>query len=771
MTVKRALKTTSSDSSPTKKIKYKVKLNVLRNEYKKNQKKIKNQNELIRRRNAKIKKLSAVLNNLHENNFITATEYENLKEMSLKSGALLSRFLVKAKGKKVPKKYPAVLKSFALTLHFYSPKAYDYVRKEFNLCLPHPKTLSTWYMAIDAKPGFTSESFELLEKAVNSAIVKNKTIIANLVFDEMSIRKKIEWNFNKEEMGYVYDFGLGNYNATPAREVLVFLLVAINASWKLPLGYFPIDGCKSEQKFIITKFCIEKIFKVGVDLVGVTFDGCPANISMAKLFGCEFNGQNASTFKLKDGPYKDKTLIITLDPCHAIKLVRNAFAKKRIIIDENGEEINWKFLERLVELQEAEELHLGNKLSKAHTEFKNQIMKVRLATQLMSDSVADAISYCCNGLKLTNFENSDATVKFLKIMNCAFDILNSHNLSQKGFKKAICASNFQSINNSAQECINYISSLKFKRSNDTEFVINSTRKTGFLGIMMGLQNISFLFEEYIATGKLLFVPFYKLSQDHIELFFCSSRQRLGFNNNPTVKQFMTTYQRLLGHCEISDKGIGNCIPLEEIKILNVVSSVDTINASAPMRILIESDETPVSFSSNDEIFLNDHDYLFDPSRLTEYSKNVVEYIAGFIVRYLHKKLNCESCLEVLIGNTVSAISLINFKNRGGLTTPAPDVIMICDLVEKEIRCILANRTNSTKIVSRESFLKISINVQNKLLTKNVFPNLEYHAHYSLLPKSIIETFIHIRFFYITKSYNTKISQRTRLNHLILFQNM
>lgn len=41
-------------------------------------------------------------------------------------------------------KYSPQLRCFALTLHYYSPKAYDYVRKTFNTSLPHPRTLRKW---------------------------------------------------------------------------------------------------------------------------------------------------------------------------------------------------------------------------------------------------------------------------------------------------------------------------------------------------------------------------------------------------------------------------------------------------------------------------------------------------------------------------------------------------------------------------------------------------------------------------------------------------
>ncbi|KAF0750900.1 THAP domain-containing protein 1 B-like [Aphis craccivora] len=51
-------------------------------------------------------------------------------------------------------------KEFALSLHFFSAKAYDYVRKQFNTILPHSRTLGKWYSHVNAEPGFTEEAIE-----------------------------------------------------------------------------------------------------------------------------------------------------------------------------------------------------------------------------------------------------------------------------------------------------------------------------------------------------------------------------------------------------------------------------------------------------------------------------------------------------------------------------------------------------------------------------------------------------------------------------------
>jgi len=53
------------------------------------------------------------------------------------------------------KRFSPELRAFALTLNFYSPKAYNFVRDEFGLSLPHASTLRSWYHEIKVEEGFT----------------------------------------------------------------------------------------------------------------------------------------------------------------------------------------------------------------------------------------------------------------------------------------------------------------------------------------------------------------------------------------------------------------------------------------------------------------------------------------------------------------------------------------------------------------------------------------------------------------------------------------
>ena len=111
----------------------------------------------------------------------------------------------------------------------------------------------------------------------------------------MAIRQHIEYD-GKKYSGYTdlgpdinCDFG------TIAKEALVFLVNCINKSWKIPIGYFLISGINAEQKANLVKQALIALHEHGINIVSVTFDGAPANLSMCTILGCNFI--NATSFQ------------------------------------------------------------------------------------------------------------------------------------------------------------------------------------------------------------------------------------------------------------------------------------------------------------------------------------------------------------------------------------------------------------------------------------------------------------------------------------------
>ena len=120
---------------------------------------------------------------------------------------------------------------------------------------------------------------------------------------------------------------------------------------------------------------------------------------------------------------------------------------------------------------------MANKLTMGHINFEQQKMKVKLAAQALSSSVATAIEYCGEVLKMPQFEGSGGTVKFLRTIDKLFDILNSRNPFAKGSKAALRQDNQDTWEPFFVEAFEYLQNLKDPAG---KFMHKTERKTEHL---------------------------------------------------------------------------------------------------------------------------------------------------------------------------------------------------------------------------------------------------------------------------------------------------
>ena len=85
--------------------------------------------------------------------------------------------------------YSDEMKQFALTLHYYSPKAYDFVCKIF--ALPHPSSIRAWGASVDCSPGFLTNVINMLGSAVEENPWMSEVV---LVVDAMALHKSVIWD-------------------------------------------------------------------------------------------------------------------------------------------------------------------------------------------------------------------------------------------------------------------------------------------------------------------------------------------------------------------------------------------------------------------------------------------------------------------------------------------------------------------------------------------------------------------------------------------------
>ncbi|KAL4156091.1 hypothetical protein QTP88_000126 [Uroleucon formosanum] len=322
-----------------------------------------------RRLESKISSLNTLVDELKKECQLNASYSHILKNIGTEEGKqLLMRQLQISTGKSIC----PILRKFAMTLHFYSPSAYSYVRTIFSKALPDVSTIRKWYSKLDGLPGMTKESFQAISLKVKEMKVNGKQLYGCLVMDEMSIKQHVHWTGTRHQ-GYI-DFGLGGKteemdNLPYAKDAFVIMVVDINTSWKVPIAYYLINGISAEEKANIILNCLQELDTTGVIIKTLTFDGAANNLSMAS----------------------------------------------------------------------------------------EEKMKVKLAVQTFSTSVANAILFCMNDLKLDNFQGADATIEFCLRINNNFDILNTRNFLSKGtYNKSFNKRTKTEIVHYIEESIDYL---------------------------------------------------------------------------------------------------------------------------------------------------------------------------------------------------------------------------------------------------------------------------------------------------------------------------
>ncbi len=694
--------------------------------------------------------------------------------------AILRRQLNRKSTRPTRKAFPDELKSFALTLAFYSLKAYNYVRKTFNLCLPHPSTLRHWYKSVNGEPGFTDEAFVALSMRVDEAVRMQERVIVSLMFDEMSIMKHVEWNGSKF-VGYV-DVGNGveDDSVPVASEALVFMVVALNSNWKVPVGYFLINGMNGAERANLIKQCLLKLHDIGVEVASVTCDGPSCNFSMMEAMGVKLDPPDMKSYFLHPADSSVRVYII-LDACHMLKLVRNCLGSYGILQDGTGGKINWNYIEQLHILQEKEGLRLGTKLKSAHIMWSKMKMKVNIAVQTLSSSVADAIDFCRSSLKLYQFANSEATVNFLRIVDRLFDLLNSRNPVARGYKSPLKLANVSVWRSFLDDAKGYLLSLT-----DVNNVplYKTKRKTPIIGLLCTIESVIGIFNDYCGkdNSPLKYLLTYKLSQDHLELFFGAVRASCGSNNNPNVRQFIAAYKRLLMRHNI-EGGLGNCLRQDQTALLNV----DVVCEQSGD---YNTDSLDMSMARFYDIptrkpICDDHDYADMPpiNTLSDYKTAVVTYIAGFVVRMVKRKISCPRCTAALTADvTVNGgigEQFLKLKNRGGLVRASDCVIKVCQATEKCFSRMHAARGDQLPLTSR--IVPIITSTVLSEVAHCCFQSLNSHMydctpdsnHLFILIKCVASCYCTVRMHHLAKQKSSSIAGvkiRKQLSKIILFKN-
>lgn len=648
--------------------------------------------------------------------------------------------------------------------------------------LPSVSTIRKWCSSINREPGFSGEAFDLLKLKAIEASSAGKEIYTCLMFDEMHMRQHQQYdNYKDDVVGHV-NYGtniIHNNDEKPvfATQALVYMVTGVEEKFKLPVGYFLVDGLKKEEKAALTQEVLLLLSKTGVKVIGLTFDGLEGNVAMCKEMGVDFEGEQPFI----QNPHSDDKIFIFLDACHMLKLARNCLARNGVMYDDDGKKIRWVYFERLYEYQRTNKTNIGNKLTKAHiVDWAKKKMNVRLASETLSNSVADSMEILKNK-QVKGFAECDATVKYIRFINNIFDIMNSNSGKENAthYKRAISPITCDEYFSLFEEAICYIDNLKLVEKKQLKSVLSTKSKVPFFGFKTNMKSFKALYQTYVQSGIFHEVATFRFSQDHLELYFSCIRQMFGCNDNPTAQQLKAACRKLLAQNQIEASRNANvqCNDIQLATVLNISSKKqiqnENVHTSESVLVDIDTENNQVISTTNDEDFIENEEIPTLQSLVTNESLNDIQkHVTAFTAANLEKcilegrwnvSIKCYRCLEVFDENSKVDDEFISIKKKSiDIRFPCESTVKICELAEAKMK---SNQHESGNFEDTLKHVLSNVQLDDLYPVSNFenHPHCKYTEHKLFLVKLIVDMYYKKKLIYISRC-NTLAKHDELLRH-------
>lgn len=247
---------------------------------------------------------------------------------------------------------------------------------------------------------------------------------ATLSLDEMAIKKGIYWDsklnkyFGFHEFPNINAVGSDQKKLSVATQALVYYLVSMDGRWKTPIAYYFTNHVDSKRLAGLTKKIIKEsanyddqihcVRRIAGQHPNDFWARCKPEISWIDF---KSETRKKRVFYKKNilkafkpyflHPLTQEPVYVLLDACHMLKLARNLLAMPQGVVLPNFKTpAQWKYINELFEFQNKTGFRLGNRLTRKHAYFQRHKMKVSLAAQVLSQSVADTLWHLREDLKV-----------------------------------------------------------------------------------------------------------------------------------------------------------------------------------------------------------------------------------------------------------------------------------------------------------------------------------------------------------------------------------
>ncbi|XP_036146648.1 uncharacterized protein LOC118646884 [Monomorium pharaonis] len=522
-----------------------------------------------------------------------------------------------------------------LLLNIRSPKDYGFLRKNNILPLPCTKTIRNYFSLINIKCGFDEEFSKLIEKhfALKTPLQRHGI----LLLDEINLRKSV--TVCSRNLTYVglTDLGDGGQQSTDINEQathgLVLMFQPLADVYTQPIAVFASkNSVKGEElaKIVIKAICY--LEQCGAMIHGVVADGAATNTKMCSLLGVRGTIEDTKTWFTHPLDDKRKVFVFS-DVCHLVKNVRNRlYNKRKLRLKSTNGYVSWNYFETLYNIDKD---HPGNaracpKITLRHVVLDNTSkMRVRLATQIFSNSVADGLafylSHGCEGLS-----GCEETISFCKRMNDMFDAMNRKSPNQ-GLTPH--CKDFKILEDTLRWLDEWELAVSKTDITAEEFLTVETSKGLRISLRSTMDLCKYLIDKfnfkYLLTGK--------VNQDNLEKFFGTIRQCAGCNDHPNCPTFLQLYKLLSVYSVIKPPKYGNCTVSSDSR--PTLISIDEIKAIYGNKREGKSAESMRTIKTKLDQVLQSGDWeaddILDPHSEHDYALSpildcIIYYVTGFV---------------------------------------------------------------------------------------------------------------------------------------------
>jgi hypothetical protein len=575
--------------------------------------------------------------------------------------------------------------------------------------------------------GLTQHSTDVISTKVETLSSTGKMCVISM--DEISLKSHLFYDSSKDKVIGLEDFGDGITTDKLATSAIVLMARGIIDNWKQPLAYYLVnESCSSEMVKEKLTDAIDKLEGIGLNVLGVVSD-----------IGSNFQKFVREMGITPDNPWfvhNGKKILYIFDAPHIIKAIRNNLMNYNFHFDDKV--ACWNDLVALYKIDSNNSIRSCPKLTHRHMSPNGFLkMKVKLATQVLSHSVAAAMMMAISGGLLP--ASATGTAEMVSQFDEIFDCLNSSTFSTPKESNRPMTASSKHIE-TMKEKLEFVKKIK---------VIDPAKNkdvTASLKCLKALQiTLSSTMELWkTIQGAVKFLCTRRLNQDPLENFFGSIRQQGGNCDNPTPLQFTQAFRKLFFNNYLLPMGTGNCAPdLDSI----------LVNSKAIKKSKVESKEEensivqPVLFKE-----IQDVDYNSSTIEENLISNNATTYVCGYLLKKCLEKHSCETCSSALVKKEFDSPDelLCYFKAYetdkqpfGGLTVP---VAALVQYILKAEQIFIEAFPN---MISKPGIAKQLISMIPKFQMKECkqFPS-----------QFMVELFVRMRLHYILKFGNRDIIQ-------------